>query len=291
MEKILKLSEVVVDNRLNPREGALDQEAITEYAANVEALPAMHVFKVEDTLYLTRGFHRFAAHQLAEKDEANFVVHEGTWEEAQEDADLDNLHHGLRLTRLEKRKVIGRYLKRHPEYSDARVAEACYTTDKTVRSVREALEEASEIPRLEKLVGVDGVERPRNIEARAKVEELPEPTPDVIEDGEPKWLADDGFNGGAKEQGSSGAGEPRPETPPPPPPPKLPPPPPPVIRESTELHISVRVLEGKWPVILATRGTTTLETQPVELGEIGAEVQRVVDEVLAIKEANNGNAV
>lgn len=294
MEKVLKLASVIVDNRLNPREGALDQEAITEYAANIEALPVMHVFEIEDSYYLTRGFHRFAAHQLAGKDEATFAVHEGNFQEAQEDADLDNLRHGLRLTRAEKRGVIARYLKRHPARSDVWIARDCHTTDKTVRSVREALEEASEIPRLETLMGSDGVDRPRSVSREDKVKAVPGPSVELAGGSEPEWLEDDGFSNGAMEQGGRGAGEISPSPgpspregnkpePPPPPPPKLPPPPPPIIRESTEVHVSVWVREDNSVVIMGTQGLKSLEARPVEIGEIGAEVQRLVDETLAVK--------
>lgn len=93
-----------------------------------------------------------------------FIIHQGDRARAAEFADLDNLKHGLRLTRTEKRAVIGRYLRRHPERSDVWVAKDCYTTDKTVRSVREELEAAGEIEVLHKLTGMDGVERPRSIE-------------------------------------------------------------------------------------------------------------------------------
>lgn len=284
MEKMLKLDEVVIDNGLNPREGALDQEAITEYAANVEALPMMRAFEIDGRYHLTRGFHRFAAHQLAGLSEAMFEVFEGGWDLAQEDADLDNLQHGLRLTRVEKRAVIARQLKRHPERSDVRLGRECHTTDKTVRSVREELENNSEIPRLEKLVGSDGVERPRTI---GKPE--PEPTPDATADAEPEWLEDDGFSNGGQEPPPAPEKvekpAPKPE-PPPPPPPKLPPLPPPIIKETLDAHISVWVQDKggeKKIIIMGTKGLTSLEARPVGLDEIGAEVQRLVDESMAME--------
>jgi ribosomal protein S27E len=167
--KILRLDEITVDPALNPRIGALDQETVLDYAAHVDDLPSMTVFDgrawpEQPGIYLVGGFHRFAAHQFAGRDVAKFIVRQGSREAAHEAADLDNLTHGLHLTRAERRGVVRRYLKRHPERSDVWVAKECRTTDKTVRSVREELEAASEIPRLDKFIGVDGIERPRSIE-------------------------------------------------------------------------------------------------------------------------------
>lgn len=175
MEQTLKLDDVIVDNDLNPREGALDQDVVLDYSAHIDDLPPMTAFDVQGFYYLVGGFHRYAAHRLALRDTGRFVVHQGDRNEAKEFADLDNLKHGLRLNRAERRRVIERQLKRHPEWSDVRIATACYTTDKTVRSVREALEENSEIPRLDVLVGADGIERPRTVSKPAREEAGPAP--------------------------------------------------------------------------------------------------------------------
>ena len=107
MEVTLRLDDVTVDNALNPRVGALDQEAVLEYSQHCDQLPPMQVFEVAGEGYLlVAGFHRYAAHRLAGRDEAPFIVHQGDREAAAEFADLDNLKHGLRLTRAEKRAVI-----------------------------------------------------------------------------------------------------------------------------------------------------------------------------------------
>lgn len=191
-ERTLKLNEVTVDNDLNPRVGALDQVAVLEYREALEDLPPMHVFEVPGEGYLlVAGFHRFAAYELAGAAEAIFVVHEGDRDAAAEFADLDNLQHGIQLTRAEKRGVISRQLKRHPDWSDSRLARACHTTDKTVRSVREDLEQRSEIPRLDKLVGADGITRPREIERPTPEPVAPGPALPGIDDGDDQdqeWL-------------------------------------------------------------------------------------------------------
>lgn len=187
-ERTLKLDQVTIDNSFNPRIGALDQIAVREYSQTLNDLPPMHVFEVPGEGYLlVAGFHRYAAHELAGVDQALFIVHQGDRAAAAEFADLDNLKHGIRLTRSEKRNVISRQLKRHPDWADVRIARACHTTDKTVRTVREELEGTSEIPRLDRLVGEDGIERPRTID-RPIQPPPPEPELPAEEDDGPDWL-------------------------------------------------------------------------------------------------------
>jgi hypothetical protein len=163
MEQVLKLDDVIIDNDLNPRQGALDQDAVLDYSAHIDDLPPMVVFDISGLYYLVGGFHRYHAHRLAMRSEGRFFVNQGNREEAKEFADLDNLKHGKNLTRAERREVIKRQLRRHPEWSDVRLGLACCTSDKTVRVVREELEINLEIPRLDRLVGADGIERPRAI--------------------------------------------------------------------------------------------------------------------------------
>lgn len=299
-EKIICLTDVIVDNGINPRDGALDQETVLEYSQHIDDLPLMHVFMLDDRYYLTRGFHRFAAHQLAQIEQATFVVHEGDWDYttgrgyAQEDADLDNLKHGLRLTRAEKRAVIKRYLRRHPERSDVWVANDCYTTDKTVRSVREELEATSEIPRLDKLVGQDGIERSRTVtrervDAQAEAEKLTppllpaEPPPDpvlgevpAVANAEPEWLSE------PQADPPPPVAKPAPPAPPPKPALPPPPPPPPLITESRDMHISIwiKVTGNGYEVrLMGTQGMKSLDCGAPALEGVGVEVQKIIDTV------------
>lgn len=289
MEKIIKLTRIIVDNDLNPREGALDQAAVLEYSQALDDLPPMHVFEVpgEEGYVLAAGFHRFAAHQLAGVDEADFVVHYGSREKAAEFADLDNLRHGLRLTRKERRKVIERQLKRHPDWADSRLALTLGTTDKTVRTVREELEATSEIPRLDVLVGADGISRPRTVE-RARPPEV-EPGPELPgvgqeeaweEEAKPDWLeptSEEGPDvltppqpqpplsppqgwGGEKSAASPSPLAPKPAPPPPPPPPALTPKPPAPAAWGLTVTIKPGGANGRgdWPTLI-----TLLEGQQI----------------------------
>lgn len=186
----LALDEVKVYPFLNPRQGALDQALIMEYAENLDDIrDPMHAFYLDGELVLTGGFHRYAAHELAGRLKGEFFIagRSASRDDAQEDADLDNLRHGLNYSRAEKREVMKRHVKRHPEYSDVRLAKQLRATDKTIRSIREELEAASEIPILDTLIGVDGIPRPRSIERpprqdpQAEAEELMTPLEEAIE--------------------------------------------------------------------------------------------------------------
>jgi ParB-like chromosome segregation protein Spo0J len=64
------------------------------------------------------------------------------------------------LSRDQVRDLIGAQLRETPEWANNRIAQALGVDDKTVATVRAGLIATSEIPKLEKLVGVDGKERP-----------------------------------------------------------------------------------------------------------------------------------
>lgn len=260
-ERILQLDQITIDNSLNPRIGALDQLAVREYSQTLDDLPPMHVYDVPGEGYLlVAGFHRYAAHELAGVDQANVIVHQGDRATATEFADLDNLKHGIRLNRTEKRAVISRQLKRHPDWADVRIARACHTTDKTVRSVREELEETSEIPRLDRLVGADGVERPRTID-RPTPPPPPEPDPPADDDDGPDWLqpAPAVTSPAAPPPAPKPAAEPsRPARPTPRPEPKPapPPPPPPAPKPAAPPPAPT------WQIIITVKPGEELPTRP-----------------------------
>lgn len=89
------------------------------------------------------------------------------------------------LSREKRREIIAVELRRTPDISDSWMAQVCGTTDKTVRNVREELEAASEIPKVEAVRGRDGKRYPRVIvtnrrhekEARNKLEQLGDDAP------------------------------------------------------------------------------------------------------------------
>ena len=64
------------------------------------------------------------------------------------------------LSRDQVRDLIAEQLKETPAWANNRIAGALGVDDKTVATVRAGLEATSELPKLDKLVGADGKERP-----------------------------------------------------------------------------------------------------------------------------------
>ena len=77
------------------------------------------------------------------------------------------------LTQQQKRDVIRDQLRETPWWADRRIAQHLGVDDHTVRSRRLELEETAEIPQFEKLVGLDGIERPRRAGSAARLDLLP----------------------------------------------------------------------------------------------------------------------
>jgi ParB-like chromosome segregation protein Spo0J len=65
------------------------------------------------------------------------------------------------LNRRQKRKIIAAQLRETPELSDHRIAASLASTNKTVASVREEMEEREEIPRVESTTDTLGRQQPR----------------------------------------------------------------------------------------------------------------------------------
>ena len=61
------------------------------------------------------------------------------------------------LSREQRRKQIQNRLKRHPEYSDRKIARGLGVDHKTVSVVRQEMEHVGEIPQVDKKVGVNGM--------------------------------------------------------------------------------------------------------------------------------------
>jgi hypothetical protein len=72
------------------------------------------------------------------------------------------------LNREQKQEAIKRKLKESPEGADNRIATLLGVDGKTVRLARVMLEGRKEIPKLKKLLGIDGKEYPRELENKYK---------------------------------------------------------------------------------------------------------------------------
>lgn len=100
------------------------------------------------------------------------------------------------LNREQKQDLIREQLRETPEKSNVMIANSLGVTDKTVANQRRIMESTSEIPRLEKTVGTDGKERPRQVERKpvtifnpTRREEKAIKNPEVVE-----RMADTGAN-------------------------------------------------------------------------------------------------
>lgn len=141
IEKLVLSPEVQTRVRLN-------NDAVEEYAEAYRTqseskvrlkgeLPLVCVWKVGKTPYVVDGFHRVAGATMANlKSLGCEVVGTGTLEEARWKALEYNHKHGAKRTNEDKRRVAAIAVELHPEWSDAKLAEYCGVSDKTIASVR-----------------------------------------------------------------------------------------------------------------------------------------------------------
>ena len=80
---------------------------------------------------------------------------------AEESAILEKAAHGMAYTRAERHSVIEQMLKLRPQWSNNRLADALGVSKNTVEGVRQELEAAGQIERLNELTGSDGSAYPR----------------------------------------------------------------------------------------------------------------------------------
>jgi ParB-like chromosome segregation protein Spo0J len=147
-----------------------------EYQALKEDMAenGMLVPVVQDTAgNIIDGYHRVRAYQelLAEGRAAGgFPTVERSGLPTEEKRDLAwRLNMQRRhLNRAQKHKAIRAKLKESPEWADNRIAKLLGVDGKTVRLARVMLEGRKEIAKLEKLVGADGKEYPRELEKKFK---------------------------------------------------------------------------------------------------------------------------
>ncbi len=155
----LPVDDLVLDPRLNLRD-RLDQDTVERYMDAWDRLPPVTVYKVEGRWLLADGIHRHAAAVTLGKRAIKSEVVEGTFEEALDFVSVANLHHGLPLTRAERRRAIEVKLRLHHEWSDRHLAEELGVGRELVAKIRRQLVEASQIPHGAIRVGSDGKKYP-----------------------------------------------------------------------------------------------------------------------------------
>lgn len=146
----LALSLIRRDGGTQPRE-ALHQPAIDDYAEGFRegaAFPAVVVFFDGTTYWLADGFHRCAGAELAELEEIEADVRQGTRREAVLFSVGANVSHGLQRTTADKERAV-RVLLEDEEWSrwsDRKIAAACKVTHPFVAKLRRGATRAAKGP-------------------------------------------------------------------------------------------------------------------------------------------------
>jgi ParB-like chromosome segregation protein Spo0J len=155
----LPVHELILDPRLNLRD-KLDQDTVERYMEAWDRLPPVTVYRVDGQLLLADGIHRHAAAVTLGRRTIKAEIVDGTFDEALDYVAGANLHHGLPLTRAERRRAIELKLRLHHERSDRHLAEELCVGRELVAKIRRQLIESSQIPMGEVRVGSDGKRYP-----------------------------------------------------------------------------------------------------------------------------------
>jgi ParB-like chromosome segregation protein Spo0J len=155
----IPLHELVLDPNLNLRD-RLDQDTVERYMDAWNRMPPVTVFEVDGQLLLADGFHRHAAAVTLGRRTLPAEVRPGTMDEALDYVSGANLHHGLPLTRAERRRAIELKLRLHHERSDRHLAEELLVGRELIAKVRRQLVEGGQIPAGSVRIGADGKSYP-----------------------------------------------------------------------------------------------------------------------------------
>ena len=165
----ITLADLTLDPRLQPRVNGVDETTWREYAEDLrrgDTLPPIRVIVGRDDQgtahrWLVEGWHRVAAARSLGKTELPASISAGTFEEAEDEMLRTNRGHGLRRTQADVQNAIRRALltKKWQKRADNWIAEWIGCSNKTVTTIREAMEATLEIPKLAKLRGKDGKDR------------------------------------------------------------------------------------------------------------------------------------
>jgi hypothetical protein len=155
----LPLHDIILDPNLNLRD-RLDQDTVDRYVEAWNRMPPVTIFEVDGNYLLADGFHRHAAAVVLNRRAIPAEVIKGTFEEAMDFVAGANLHHGLPLTRAERRRAIEVKLRLHHERSDRHLAEELSVGRELVAKVRKQLVDSGQIEAGEKRIGADGKSYP-----------------------------------------------------------------------------------------------------------------------------------
>ncbi len=153
------VDDLILDPRLNLRD-KLDQDTVERYMEAFDRLPPVTIFEIDDQWLIADGVHRHAAAVTLGKRNIKAEIRKGSFEDALDFVASANLHHGLPLTRAERRRAIEIKLRLHHEHSDRHLAEELYVGRELVAKIRKQLTEAGQIPSGGIRIGSDGKKYP-----------------------------------------------------------------------------------------------------------------------------------
>ena len=145
--QLLELCDITVDMEIQQRVSGLDGALVNEYAEAIQRgaeFPPGRVFHVEwrtgaQDYFLSRGFHRFFAHQKAGREGIRVEVIKGSRNDAVVDACGANAEHGARRTNEDKRKAVATLHSMFPKKSTRVIAEMAKVDHQTVVNYRSEL--------------------------------------------------------------------------------------------------------------------------------------------------------
>lgn len=158
----LPLHELILDPNLYLRD-RLDPDTVERYVESYNRMPPITVYEVEGRFLLADGFHRHAAAVTLGKRNIAAEIKHGAFEDALDYVAEANLHHGLPLTRVERRRCIEVKLKLHHERSDRHLAEELAVGRELVAKVRKQLIDGGQIPAGSTRIGADGKVYPASL--------------------------------------------------------------------------------------------------------------------------------
>lgn len=139
---------------------SMSDEQFQALKADIAERGVLTPIDVDDKGFILDGHHRYrACVELGITDFPTIIRLDLTEDEKRMFARKSNM---LRrhLTQEQMREIIASQLRDTPKWANNRIAQELGVDSKTVATVREKLEATLEIPKLDRLIGADGKERP-----------------------------------------------------------------------------------------------------------------------------------
>jgi len=142
--------------RAGLREAAVDEyREVIENSGQLE--PALAFQSSTGELYLSSGFHRRRAYELADRKTMPCVVKPGSlWDAIVSGIAANLVHRGERPSRADKRRAVEMVLRERPNLSDRAIADICGVHHSTVSGRRSEMELSGEISHSSSRQGKDG---------------------------------------------------------------------------------------------------------------------------------------